>query len=148
MAALGPPSLDAEGEPELDERLEQILAEGLQTFGDCVVLARFEDSLAHTTLESHQDATGLETFINHCHVEDALDLSPDDPAVIAQAGRYAGRLAAELQRTYPGDRFTVILTVTDSCIVRFHKQRAGESWLQHDLESYGDEAVLAISVPA
>lgn len=148
MAALGPPSIDPTGEPALDERLERILAGGFQSVGDCVILTDFEAALADSTVEQHPNATRLETFVNHCHVDDELDLPPRDPALLSQAGRYAGRLAAELAMAYPGERFLVILTVGDSCIVRFHKVRAGESWLADDVESYGDEAVLVVAVPS
>jgi len=147
MAALGPPSADGEGEPQLDERLEEVLDEGFQAFGDCVILTAFEDALSQVTSGTHRDATALEAFVNHCHVDDELGLELGDPVLIAQAGRYAGRLAAELARAYPDVPFLVILTVGDSCIVRFHKQRTGESWLADDLESYGDQAVMAIPVP-
>src|SRR5689334_19299533 len=147
MAALGPPSTDPNGDPPLDERLERILAEGFQPVGDCVILADFEAALTDSTAEQHPDATALEAFVNHCHVDDELGLPARDPALLAQAGRYAGRLAAELARSYAGERFLVIFTVGDSCIVRFHKVRPGESRLVADLESYGDEAVMTISVP-
>jgi hypothetical protein len=146
MAALGPPSIDPSGDPPLDERLERILAEGLQSVGDCVILTGFEAALAHGPVEQHPDATALEAFVNHCHVDDELNLPARAPALLAQAGCYAGRLAAELAQAYPSEQFLVIFTVSDSCIVRFHKVRPGESWLADDLESYGDEAVMAIAV--
>jgi hypothetical protein len=146
MAALGPPSVDPNGDPPLDERLERILVSGFQSVGDCVILADFEAPLADSTVEQQRDATALEAFVNHCHVDDELDLPSRDPTLLAQAARYAGRLAAELAQAYPGERFLVILTVGDSCIVRFHKVRPDESWLRDDLESYADEAVMTVAV--
>lgn len=148
MAALGPPSIDPSADPPLDERLERILAGGFQSVGDCVILADFEAALADATAEQHRDATALEAFVSHCHVDDELDLPAGAPELLAQAGRYAGRLAAALAQAYPADRFLVIFTVGESCIVRFHKVRTGESWLVDDLESYGDAAVMAIAVPS
>jgi hypothetical protein len=147
MAALGPPPIDAESTVLLDERLALILADGFDEIGDCVVLARFSESVAHVSVESCHDATGFEAFINHFHVEDELGLAYDDPVVLLQAGLFAGLLGASLERTYPADRFLILLTVSDSCTVRFHKLRQGQRWLAEDIETYQNEAVMTIPVP-
>ena len=148
MAALGPPSVGGPGGIELDPRLAAILADGFLALGDCVVLAHEEGSVEATRIESYPDATGFEAFINHLHLDDELGLPADDPIVIAQAGRYVTKLAELLQSEYPDERFAVIIAVGDSYVVRFHKQRTGESWVADDLEGYETEAVMVVHVPA
>jgi len=40
----------------------------------------------------------------------------------------------------------VIMTVSDSTIVRFHQDRPGKNWLHDDLDRYEDEAVLRLRI--
>ena len=149
MAALGPPSVGAPADGiELDPRLAAILADGFLDLGGCVVLAYDADSLVAAPIESYPDATGFEAFINHLHLDDELELPATDPLVLEQAGRYVTELAELLESEYPDERFAVIIAVGDSCVVRFHKHRSGESWIADGLEGYGTEAVMVVHVPA
>jgi hypothetical protein len=148
MTALGPPSIGGHGDIELDPRLAAILADGFLELGDCVVLAHEEGSVEAARIESYPDATGFEAFINHLHLDDELELPATDPLVLEQAGRYVTELAELLESEYPDERFAVIIAVGDSCVVRFHKQRSGESWIADGLEGHGTEAVMVVHVPA
>ncbi len=130
----------------LDPRLDAVLGDGFQELRGCVVLAGLVASAAHVTVSSCGDETGFEAFVNHVHVEDVLGLTVSDPRVAAQAGGFTKELAAALERIYPDERFVVILSLGDSCTVRFHKLREGQAWLADDLEGY-DEAVMVVSVP-
>ena len=67
--------------------------------------------------------------------------------VLAQAGRFATELGDLLQRRHSDKRFVIIVAVSDSCIVRFHMLRVGESWVAPDLETYENEAVMVVRVP-
>ena len=149
MAALGPPSIGAPADGiELDPRLAAILADGFLELGDCVVLAHEAGSVAAAPIDSYPDATGFEAFINHMHLEDELELPAADPTVLAQAGRYATELADRLERAFPGETFVLIIGLGDSCTVRFHKLRSGESWIADDLEGYENEAVMVVQIPS
>ena len=87
---------------------------------------------------------GFEAFINHVHLDDELELPAADPMVLVQAGRYATELADRLERAYPGEVFVLIIGLGDSCTVRFHKLRPGESWIADDLEGYENEAMMVV----
>jgi hypothetical protein len=148
MAALGPPSIGGAGEMELVPRLAAILADGFLELGDCLVLAHEEGSVEAARIESYPDATKFEAFINHLHLDDELELPAGDPLVLKQAGRYAAELAELLQGEYPDEAFVILIALGDSCVVRFHKRRSGESWIADDLEGYEYEAVMVVDVPA
>jgi hypothetical protein len=148
MMALGPPPIERTGgAAQLDERLASIVAGGFHEVADCVVLARFRASATRTSVASCGDQTGFEAFINHIHVGDELCLPDSHPVALVQAGRLAARLAERLEQAYPDDRFMIILAVSDSCTLRFHKLRKGESWIAGDIETYRDEGVMTIPVP-
>jgi hypothetical protein len=91
-------------------------------------------------------ASALECCANKLQLEKMLDprLAVACPLLMLTGGLL---LAGEVSRrllSLPG-RFNVIVSYDgESCAVRFHKIRAGESWLSEDLESYVDEGVLVI----
>src|SRR5215470_16016930 len=97
------------------------------------------------------DLTGLECFVNHYHID-----RPGDGSLRASA--IAGIVAAkEFKRMIeatgiPGD-FRVIVSANynpdpdppfNGAVVRFHKIRPNNSWLDHDLEAYKYEGILTI----
>jgi hypothetical protein len=147
MAELGAPAVGTASTVDLDPRLAAILADGLADIGPCVVLAHHLDAVAAAEIDSFPDATGFEAFINHVHLDEELALPAADPAVLAQAGRYATGLSELLATEHPGDDFVLILAVSDSCVVRFHKLRSGEAWVADDLEGYEHKAVLVARLP-
>jgi hypothetical protein len=148
MMALGPPPIERTGNAaQLDPRLASIVADGFHEVADCVVLARFRASATRTSVASCRDRTGFEAFINHVHVDHELGLPHSHPVALVQAGRLAERLAGRLEQVYRDDRFMIIVAVSDSCTLRFHKLRTGESWIASDIESYRDEGVMTIPVP-
>ena len=69
-------------------------------------------------------------------------LTATAPLLLLTAGLVlAERLTSELK---PLDgRFNIILSYDgESCALRFHRIRKGESWLHEDLEEYSEEGVL------
>ncbi len=143
MAALQPPSVDAlPVGRDLDAGLAAVLDDGFEQVAGCVVFSRFADSARRIGVAQCGDETGFEAFVNHVHVEDELPAaSPSD--LLEEAGLFVSRLADQLKRAYPDEPFVVILAVSDSCTVRFHKVRTGQSWLADDIEDY-DEAVMSL----
>ncbi len=95
-------------------------------------------------LAAFDDRTNLECTANKLSVGDLLDprLTASCPLLLLTAGLVlAERLPRELAR-YQG-RFNLILSYDgESCALRFHRVRAGESWLHEDLEEYSEEGVL------
>jgi len=95
-------------------------------------------------LANFGDRTNLECTANKLSVGELLDprLSRAAPLLLLTAGLVlAERLPRELAR-FPG-RFNIILSYDgESCALRFHRIREGESWLHEDLEEYDEEGVL------
>jgi hypothetical protein len=111
--------------------------------GSCWLLGGFVKK-PHLSPADFPDATGLECSANKLKMEAMFPprIVASCPLLLLTAGLLTARaLSVELSR-YPG-RFNVILSYDgDSCVVRFHKIRAGERWLSEDLEGYVDEGVL------
>jgi len=95
-------------------------------------------------LAAFSDRTNLECTANKLSVGELLDprLTATAPLLLLTAGLVlAERLTSELK---PLDgRFNIILSYDgESCALRFHRIRKGESWLHEDLEEYSEEGVL------
>ena len=111
--------------------------------GGCFLLDGFARK-PHLSPADFPDPTGLECSANKLRMEAMFParIVQSFPLLLLTAGLVTARaIAAELSR-HPG-RFNVIVSFDgDSCVVRFHKIRAGEKWLADDLEGYVDEGVL------
>jgi hypothetical protein len=92
------------------------------------------------------DSTGFECAVNSLHVEDYLEPQPGGHALAPIAITCARWLASQLRQSV-ADPCRIIVNVRPAdgtSTLRFHKVRAGESWLADDLEGYLDEAVLVL----
>jgi hypothetical protein len=124
--------------------------------GGCFLLHGFVKH-PHLSPADFPDPTGLECSANRLRMESMLDarLGRTCPLLLLTAGLLTARAMSEALSRHRG-RFNVILSYDgeESCVVRFHKIRAGERWLADDLEGYVDEGVLVfeagseIPVPA
>jgi len=97
------------------------------------------------------DLTRLECFVNHYHID-----SPGDGSLKASAT--AGIVAAKefkrmIEATKIPGEFRVIVSANYNpdpnppfygAVVRFHKIRPNQAWLDDDLENYKSEGVLTI----
>jgi len=127
-------------EPPLDPRLGDLLAAGFVEHTGGTFLGSYKSRLDAASRDDFEDMTGFECFINHVHVDDYVTAS--GRSLVAQGMRFAKTLADKLRGL---GRYTVIISSDgDTCSVRFHRSRAGESWLADDLETYRDEGVAAI----
>jgi hypothetical protein len=126
----------------LSSRLKEIIDGGVIEEDGCWFLARCRvGGLPHISIVQNQ--TGMECFVNHIHTEDYIGT---DFAILQEQGLI---FVCALRRILePLGAFNIIMSVswTDfddapnhlSCTVRFHKIRAGETWLTEDLEGYLD----------
>jgi hypothetical protein len=124
--------------------LARLVDEGFDTIEDCVVFHRLAKRMTNTKSSDSPDRTGRECFVNHVHVDDH---TPSTSALELAAIGFA--FAKRLQEALPslGGHFIIIVSSdAESCSVRFHKARDGESWLSDDLDAYGDEALLVLDV--
>jgi hypothetical protein len=107
----------------------------------CVFLSEALTRSAET-LADFADRTACEAVLNQAH----LPYDGGDPSLV-RALAYVDRLCYGLLSVAKGRRFQVIAAFSDAeCDVSFHQLRPGETWLDDDLESYRDEAVLVLSV--
>jgi len=139
----------AEGPPDrLDPRLARVLEGGLAEESGCIFLSALANGY-NPSLRERLDGTGLECFVNHFHVENRV---PGPlPYQLGQAVLFAKGLGLLLEGSYPGIIFRIIVSQNDQgTIIRFHKVRSGESYLDANLENYKDEAVWTCltSVPS
>ena len=111
--------------------------------GGCFLLGGFVKK-PHLSPADFPDATGLECSANKLRMEAMFParIVQSFPLLLLTAGLVTARTVASELARHPG-RFNVIVSFDgDSCVVRFHKIRAGEKWLADDLEGYVDEGVL------
>lgn len=121
----------------------------MQQIGDIVLL----DSFCKKPCLRPSDfgaASALECCANKVLVERMLDpyLVYVCPLLLLTGGLFIAEQVSKRLIDLPG-RFNVIVSYDgESCAVRFHKIREGESWLCDDLESYVDEGILVVEAGA
>jgi hypothetical protein len=120
-------------ESALSPELSSVLAAGFVEEKGCVLLASEARHPALTRAATQEDETGYECFINHLHVES-----------LAEALEFGRRLNRALAECFT-DCFVVIVAFDGrEATVRFHKIRAGQTWLNEDLEGYSKEGVAVL----
>lgn len=130
-------------------KLRELLGEGFVQENGCVFLAELRSASSASTLNDFPDRTGFECFVNHVHMSDYLRvrLTTGRREVLAEAFAYASALMNVLQYSFESLRFTIILSYDgNDAVVRFHKTRPGEAWVDDDLESYQEEGVGVLTV--
>jgi hypothetical protein len=116
----------------LSPELSSILASGFVEEKGCVLLAsETHDSVFDRA--AHQDETGYECFINHVHIE-RLD----------EALEFARRLKKALVAAFVSDFVVIVSFDGQKATVRFHRLRAGQTWLNDNLEEYREEGIAVI----
>ena len=116
----------------LSPELSSVLVAGFVEKEGCVLLAsEARDSVAAPAVT--KDETGYECFINHLHVKS-----------LGEALEFAQRLKKALAERF-GVAFVVIVSFSGrEAIVRFHKLRAGQTWLNENLEGYLEEGIAVL----
>jgi hypothetical protein len=116
-------------ESALSPELSSVLFAGFVEKDGCVLLAS-EARDSATTRAATQDETGYECFINHLHVKN-----------LAEALEFARRLNRALAERFTGDFVVIVSFDGHEATVRFHKLRAGQRWLNENLEGYLQEGI-------
>ena len=116
----------------LSPKLSSILNAGFVEEKGCVLLASEKrDSRSDRT--ATQDDTGYECFVNHVQVENR-----------GEALEFARRLKTALTSLFPGDFVVIVAFDGREATLRFHRLRAGQTWLNENLEEYGEEGIAVI----
>jgi hypothetical protein len=116
----------------LSPELLSILASGFVEEKGCVLLASETHDSAFDRAAT-LDETGYECFINHVHVER-----------LGEALEFARRLKKALAATFAGDFVVIVSFDGHEATVRFHRLRAGQTWLNENLEEYREEGIAVI----
>jgi hypothetical protein len=116
----------------LSPELSSILNAGFVEEKGCVFLAseKRDSAFDHA---AHQDETGYECFINHVHAEG-----------LGEALEFARRLKKALAAAFAGDFVVIVSFDGQKAIVRFHRFRPGQPWLNDNLEEYREEGIAII----
>lgn len=134
--------------------LALIATGGFQETDGCIVLRSSPGVFAtRRTREILGDETGIEVALSKIHIEQFLD-KPVDFFELSRLGLDFGfLLRKELMTSGIVGPFRVIvssqradpaLNVGDTCTVRFHRERAGQVWLDDDLERYAGEGIAVL----
>ena len=132
---------------ELHRDLAKIIEEGFSKVDGVVVFKATHRLAASADIDSFPDLTGYECFANHLHIEDYLTdgHNVDQEEKLLQGVGFCFCLESALKK-FSIDNFRIIISFDgDSCNVRFHKVRPGETWLVDDLESYKEEALVVLN---
>ncbi len=152
------------GDPEFVEpssipmpsKLVSIASGGFEERDGCIVL-RSVPVVAATprSLERRDDETGIEAALSEINIERFLGKSTDRSELSRLGLDFGFFLGKELMRSGFAGPFRVIvstqpadpsLSVGDTCTVRFHRMRAGQDWLDDDLENYKSEAIAVLDI--
>ena len=120
------------GGSALSPELLRSLALGFAEENGCLMLAS-EARASIAARDAGQDDIGYECFINHLHIKS-----------LAEAVEFARRLKSSLAARFT-DSFVVIVSFNGrEAIVRFHKNRPGQRWLDSNLEAYMEEGIAVL----
>ena len=109
-----------------------------------VLLAQKSARGWRSRLSEFADPTNLECTANKLSLGDFIDarLTETCPLLLLLAGLLMAERVSRALRRFEG-RFNVILSYDgESCSLRFHRIRAGQSWLHAELDEYVEEGVL------
>src|SRR5438876_7291676 len=129
------------GREELAPGLRSLIDQGLRNVKHCTILAAFANAARLLTVEKLQDRTGFECFVNHIHLKDYVR-GPME-AQLRQALLLLDELKRLLREAGPRQNYEFVVGCNDDgCIVRFHTLWPSETYLDDDLESYSEDALL------
>jgi hypothetical protein len=118
----------------LSPALSSVLISGFMEEKGCVLLALgARASAVAREASSQDDDTGYECFINHLHIKS-----------LAEALEFARQLKSALTERFTEDFVVIVSFDGREATVRFHKHRAGEAWLDDNLEGYREEGIAVL----
>ena len=123
----------------LPAELLSIVEQGFEIRQNCALLVAQIPGGSNASLKDFPDRTGYECFINSFHIDDYVDGN-----FVEVAYAFAKALLNLWRQSQYFEVGQVIVAETEfGSIVKFHLLRAGESWLDDDLETY-DVGILVL----
>ena len=97
-----------------------------------------------------EDETGTECFWSHFHLEDFLARPTSLEEVARTALDYVWPLRKGILASHLSGSFRMIAAIEmpglaqakPNCVIRFHRVRPDQPWIEENLESYKQEAIL------
>lgn len=131
----------------LNINLQQLLDEGFKSSSStgCMYFKKNKSEENNELIKRLQDLTGLECFYNDIAIDDYVD---KDSNILNQGILFAKKLS-EVLSEINRKSFKVIISYdpdNNTCTVRFHQTREGESWISDDLDSYKMEGIGLLKV--
>lgn len=127
---------------ELPCELNRIIERGLVIQGQCVFLDSLFRRCSSASMKDFFDETGYECFVNEIHVEDYVSTN-----FVTTGMRFLTRVSRLCVVSKVPFTVRGIISADDDCaIVRFHRDRPCQNWLDKDLENYKSEGVAEIEV--
>jgi hypothetical protein len=130
---------------------------GFKEVDDCVVPADYPESSIWSAerpkVTNIDDETGFECSISEIHIEGHFDVPIEFEELVRTGKDVAFYFGSELSKSEIEGSFRVIVSakradsecnVGDACVVRYHKLRAGQVWLDDNLEAYKEEAIAVL----
>lgn len=122
------------------------IGNGRLMFADgCIFAQVLYQHRGNATLEAFPDETGYECFVNHIHLDDYAD-------DIVEQLRLALTLMRRIKINWRGSKYSklpaefIVSANETCCVLRFHVLRAGQNYLDADLDKYKSDAVLVSSL--
>lgn len=126
---------------EIPEPMLDILRQGFEEYGGAVL----PKGMRNNAGVSQDNETGRECLHNKEHIEDFVSDSTSVIDMVRLGMAYAERLKEYLQKATLRGRFRMIISARSAdrtCVMRFHRVRTGQPWLDLNLENYKEEAIM------
>lgn len=105
----------------------------------CEFLCHFKGVHTNVNIDSFEDRTGYECFINSIHVDDFVE-----EQWLGTALQFIIRLLDSWSRVPRTETLQIVLTSNElGATVKAHILRHGESWVSDDLEGYENPVLMA-----
>lgn len=128
-------------EVSLNSSLQDIVGHGFEDKEDCYFMAALFRGSTNVTRDSFQDATGYECFINSLHIE---DYGSEDP--LSQAIKFVEKIFYIWNIHQKNIVLAAIISSDEfSVVTKFHVKRAGENWINEDVNNYEDPIMFISS---
>jgi hypothetical protein len=131
-------ALRSESAGSLSPELKEICDQGFVCKGAAFVLKFLADEKVNFTAQDLIDLTGYECLMNKVHVNDFAKSN-----LHRQTFQFVEKMHRKWIATYPAETLHSIISINEGeIVVRFHSRRAGQKYLNDDLDLFLEEGVL------
>jgi hypothetical protein len=126
---------------ELPIDLAKIVHSPFDEINHCFLLRSLNLKYTNAKLSDFPDKTGFEAFINHFHLDDFVS-----DEFLEYSFKVIHEVFANYHSHFTTPLIQAIVSINSSgCSIRFHALRPNEVWLDNNLESYEEDALLVMN---